>query len=203
MAERVRTVVYNSSVLDPGDAALRDLLTFAQEQPNVAVDDVAYLRLAPWQDSIALFFDGKETMQELFDLRRVEIACGSDPEAYYLLGWLASRLEWTPCAERQFCNRFGTQIDFTIARDGPPRRIRRVSLASSTTTFVAETDGPDAQAISLTVTGAIAHSPRFHPLTNIDLASLVERAILTGHDDRVFRASLAAAGTILAQKGST
>ncbi|HKE38052.1 MAG TPA: glucose-6-phosphate dehydrogenase assembly protein OpcA [Candidatus Baltobacteraceae bacterium] len=199
LSERMRTVVYNSSVLDSGDQALRELMTFVKAHPNVAVCDLAYLRLAPWQESIALFFDGKDVIRELFDLRRVEITCGSDSEAYYLLGWLASRLEWTPCSSDAFCNRFGVHIDFSIQREGPPRRMRSVALKSSAAEFTAEVD-ENAEAIVLTVSGERQHARRARPINNVDIASLVERAILTGNQDRVFVESLMAAGEILQRR---
>lgn len=197
------TIVYNSSLLDVEDVALRELIRFSRQSPDASINDLAYLRLAPWQESVALFFDGRDVIHELFDLRRVDITCGSAAEAYYLLGWLASRLEWTPCSQRQFCNRFGTQIDFTIVREGLPRRIRRVVLASSQTTFVAEVVDDAAEAIALTISGPNPQAGRCHPIANIDIATLVERAILTGHNDRVFRATLAAAGDILDSTGSS
>lgn len=197
LAAQMRTVVYNSSVLDDGDAALRELVAFVSDHRGVAITDLAYLRLSPWQEAIALFFDGRDVIRELFDLRRVEITCGSDSEAYYMLGWLASRLEWTSCAPESFCNRFGTQIDFTIVREGKARRIRRVALHSSGTSFVAAIDNEEAEAIVLTVSGERQHPERCRPINNIDIAALVERAILTGHNDRVFVESLLAAGAIL------
>lgn len=200
LSAHMRTVVYNSSVLDSDDNAMRELVTFVKAHPNVSISDLAYLRLAPWQESIALFFDGKDVIRELFDLRSVEITCGSDSEAYYLLGWLASRLEWTSCAPDAFCNRFGVQIDFRIVREGRARRIRRIVLASPQTTFTAEVDGDAAEAIVLTVGGAQEHPMRCRPINNIDIATLVERAILTGHSDRVFVESLLAAGEILARR---
>ncbi|MEO6836323.1 MAG: glucose-6-phosphate dehydrogenase assembly protein OpcA [Candidatus Tumulicola sp.] len=199
ISPNVRTVVYNSSALDDGQGGLRELIAFVQEHPGVSICDLAYLRLAPWQESIALFFDGKNVIRELFDLRRVEISSGSEAEAYYLLGWLASRLEWSAhCADR-FHNRFGTEIEFTISREGSPRRIRRVALHSSQTQFIAELGREKTEVIALTVTGAAQHPDRCHPITNIDTAALIERAILTGHDDRIFHDTLLAARDILAQ----
>ena len=134
LASLARSVVYNSSALDTDDSGLRALVKFEHAHPDMLVSDLAYLRLAPWQESIALFFDGKNVIRELFDLRRVEIASGSAAEAYYLLGWLASRLEWNPCACDRFCNRFGTEIEFSIALDGAaaahsPRRAPLVANA--------------------------------------------------------------------------
>jgi glucose-6-phosphate dehydrogenase assembly protein OpcA len=200
LSERARTVVYGSSMLEEGDRALRELYRFVKAKPDVWVADFAYLRLAPWQESIALFFDAKNVIRELFDLRRVEIRCGSDAEAYYLIGWLASRLEWSPCTPDSFCNRFGVTINFSIVREGAPRSIRSVALASSQTQFLAEVTGESCDAILLRVSGAQEHCDRVHPITNSDVATLVERAILTGRQDKVFAESLLAAGEVLARR---
>ena len=200
IASNVRAVVYNSSALDNGEAGLRELVAFVREHPDVSMCDLAYLRLVPWQESIALFFDGKSVIRELFDLRRVEIASGSAAEAYYLLGWLASRLEWTACAADRFCNRFGTEIEFAIALEGRPRRIGRVALHSSRTHFVAELGREKTEVIALTVSGAVQHPDRCRPVTNVDTASLIERALLTAQKDRIFHDSLLAAGDILTQR---
>jgi glucose-6-phosphate dehydrogenase assembly protein OpcA len=200
LASLARTVVYNSSALGTDDSGLRALVEFERAHPEMLVSDVAYLRLAGWQESIALFFDGKNVIRELFDLRRVEITSGSAAEAYYLLGWLASRLEWKPCACDRFCNRFGTEIAFTLAHDGPPRRIRRVALHSTQSHFLAELQPGDPGAIELTVEGAAQHEARCHPLSDAGTAALIERAILTGRQDRIFQDTLAAAGEILARQ---
>lgn len=197
VAAEARVVIYNSSALDDSEGGLRALVEFVREHENVAMRDLAYLRLAAWQDSIALFFDGKNVIRELFDLRRVEIASGSAAEAYYLLGWLASRLEWQLCAPNRFCNRFGTEIEFTIAIDGPKRRIRRVALFSSRAQFVAELCREKTELISLTVEGAVDEPQRLHPIANADTASLIERAVLASGPDRIFRDSLLAAGDVL------
>jgi len=63
--------------------------------------DLAWMRLRPWQDMIANFFDDPALLGELFSIRRLHIASGSDSEAFYLAGWLASRLDWQrPAATR-------------------------------------------------------------------------------------------------------
>ena len=200
ISPHARTIVYNSSVLGNDEGGLRELVEFEHEHPDVFVNDLAYLRLAPWQESVALFFDGRNVIRELFDVRRVEIASGSAAEAYYLLGWLASRLEWVPCAADRFCNRFGTEIEFALAHEGRPRRIRRIALHSSSSHFVAELQTDDPCAIALTVTGAAAHPNRYHPILDLGTAALIERAILAGNKDRIFHDTLLAASEILARR---
>jgi glucose-6-phosphate dehydrogenase assembly protein OpcA len=196
LSRDARTIVYNSSLVDAGNAALRQLVEYVGRHPELPIADIAYLRLAPWQESIAILFDGEES-SELLDLTSVEIACGSDPEALYLLGWLASRLGWKPVSATMLTSPSAKQIAFAIRREGEPRRIARVALTSTRSSFVAEVD-PHGETINLSVSGSRAKPPRLRAINNPGVAALVERAILTSQNDRVFQASLAAAGAVLA-----
>jgi glucose-6-phosphate dehydrogenase assembly protein OpcA len=196
LSRDARTVVYNSSLVDAGNAALRQLVEYAGRHPELPIADIAYLRLAPWQESVAILFDGEES-SELLDLTSVEIACGSDPEALYLLGWLASRLGWKPTSGDMLAAPSGKPIAFAIRREGEPRRIARVALTATGSNFVAEVD-EHGETINLSVSGSRAKPPRLRAINNPGVAALVERAILSSQNDRVFQASLAAAGAILA-----
>ncbi len=197
LCDDAQTIVYNTSLLDTGRGALSELVRYVEDHPQLPIADLAYLRLAPWQESVAIFFDGAAA-GDLRDLRRVEIACGSEPEALYLLGWLASRLEWRPSAPDALVDSRGNRIDFSIARQGEPRRIARIALSSSHSTFVAEVDR-NQETILLSVSGSREHGPRYRAIENPGVAALVERAILWGGNDRLFEAALAAAGKIIAQ----
>jgi glucose-6-phosphate dehydrogenase assembly protein OpcA len=189
LAQRANTVICSSSVTDSGTSSLGDLMMFTQAHPEIDIADLAYVRLSAWQNVIAEFFDDERLMEELFRLRTVEITAGSQAEAYYLLGWLASRLQWSPCGERAMCNREKETIVFSITVKGTPRRLMRVSLASETTTFTAEVFDEDPDVVCLQTTGANAQDRRCEPLRGIDIASLVERAILQKRDP-VFRETL-------------
>jgi glucose-6-phosphate dehydrogenase assembly protein OpcA len=198
LAELAQTVVYNSSLLDTGHAALCQLVDYVDAHPDVPLSDIAYLRLEPWQECLAIFFDGDD-VRELAELESVEIGCGSEPEAFYLLGWLASRLQWTPHTSDSLLTAAGGEIDFQIRLEGEPRRLRRVALGTSSSSFVAEADD-DAEAILLSVTGSSRHAPRYRAIKNPGIAALVERAILWGENDRVFHQALASAGQILSMR---
>jgi len=196
LCENVQTVVYNSSLVDTGHTALCELVDYVEAHSDLPLADIAYLRLAPWQECVAIFFDGGAA-GELAQLQQIEITCGSEPEAYYLLGWLASRLQWKPATPGAFLNSSGKRVAFEIRRDGPPRRILRVRLASAQSSFTAELDA-DEQTILLSAGGSSAHAPRYRRIDNVGIPALVERAILWGRNDRIFQEALAAAGDILA-----
>ncbi len=197
LCEDASTIVYNSSLLDTGHEALRELVDYAAEHPALALADIAYLRLGPWQECVATFFDGSASA-ELRELERVEIACGSDPEAFYLLGWLASRLQWAPSSADALVDAKGKTIRFEIRREGEPRRIASIALHSARSNFVAQLDAAG-ESILLSVTGARERT-RHEAVKHPGIAALVERAILWGHNDRVFYEALAAAGRIIEQK---
>jgi hypothetical protein len=201
LCDNAQTVVYNSSLVDSGHQALCELVDYVDTHPQLPLADIAYLRLAPWQESVAIFFDGNAAA-ELAELERIEITCGSEPEAFYLLGWLASRLQWRPASAESLVAASGKPIAFSIRREGHPRRIFRVALSSARSTFVAELD-KDEETIHLNVTGSSKHGPRARRIDNLGIPALVERAILWGRNDRIFEAALAAAGAILAQQRTT
>jgi len=198
LCQEATTIVYNSSLLDTGNEALRELVDYAGEHPALALADIAYLRLGPWQECVAPFFDGSAS-GELRDLQRVEVACGSDPEAFYLLGWLASRLNWSPSGADAIVDASGKTVRFEIRREGEPRRIARIALHSSQNSFIAQLDDTG-ESILLSISGARERT-RHEAVKHPGIAALVERAILWGHNDRVFYEALATAGRILAQRG--
>lgn len=68
------------------------------EAPHVA--DLAWTRLAPWQEMIARFFDDPQLTGHADAIRRIELRQASEhgsrlgSEVTLLLGWLATRLGW-------------------------------------------------------------------------------------------------------------
>ena len=189
LARRSDTTICSTSVARTDDGALRDLAHFVELHPDTLIQDVAYLRLTAWQELVAEFFDDPDDRVELDGLRSVDVTAGSDAEMYYMLGWIASRLRWTLTDAQTFASPGGGNVKFTMTHDGPPRRLSKIALASEHATFTASVIPDDQNAIALDVTGP-SPSSRFAPLHTVDLASLVERAILTTTRDDVFMDAL-------------
>ncbi|HET9029584.1 MAG TPA: glucose-6-phosphate dehydrogenase assembly protein OpcA [Candidatus Aquilonibacter sp.] len=202
LAKQAHTIVVSSSVIRSDERPLRDLIAFVEAHPEIVVQDIAYLRLAAWQELIAEFFDEPEFLEELTALREVEVHAGSDAEMYYLLGWLASRLDWIPCAPDAMCNSSGDIIHITEQRDGSARRLSKVELRSKDVVFSACVHPDDPDAVCLEVTGAKSRKERCAPLHTMDIASLIERAILRSSVDDIFEQSLALAKLIIERKVS-
>jgi glucose-6-phosphate dehydrogenase assembly protein OpcA len=195
------TSVAHASTANASTTKLRELIAYFGQDRRYAVQDMAYLRLAPWQEMIANFFDDRELIDDLFALRNVDIVAGSQAEAYYFLGWLASRLEWSPCGPKEFCNRFGSSITCSVTLHGEPRRIYSITLHSGNATgtetiFCAELQ-EDGQTVSLTVAGGKTRPQRHEPLHDIDVVALLDRAILEPKTSDTYRATLEMAGEIL------
>ncbi len=196
LAERARATICSSSVVRSDEVPLRDLTVFIERHPEMVINDVAYLRLGTWRELIAEFFDEPEWRGELQTLRSVEVTAGSDAEMYYLLGWLASRLGWTPVGAGVFGTTDGN-VQFAMFRDGPPRRVSKVTLRSDNATFIASVHPQDEGTICLDVTGAKACDTRCTPLHTMDLASLIERAILNRSRDAIYIESMHMARAII------
>jgi len=196
LARRANATICSSSVTHTDERPLRDLIGFIDLHPEIVIHDISYLRLVSWQELIAEFFDEPECRRELAVLRSIEVTAGSDAEMYYLLGWLASRLAWTPAASGVLASSSGP-VKFELVHDGPPRRLSKVVLASEHATFSAAVQANDLNAICLDVTGTTTCGSRCTPVHTVDLASLVERAILSRTRDEVFIESLTMAKHII------
>ncbi|HVS46517.1 MAG TPA: glucose-6-phosphate dehydrogenase assembly protein OpcA [Verrucomicrobiae bacterium] len=198
----VDSLILDSSRIAPGVAQLAELAEYFAQEPRLAVQDLAYLRLTPWQEMIAQFFDEPEFADELQALEHVIIAAGSQAEAYYLLCWLASRLEWSPSGAHQLKNRQGKPITFAFQPEGGPRRVRSVELRSQTSTFRAQLEDDDAT-VCLSVDGAKKRAMRCEPLHDIAIVDLLERAILEPQTSDVYRATVEMVRALLAKTGAS
>jgi glucose-6-phosphate dehydrogenase assembly protein OpcA len=191
LAETATGVLLDSSGKASGEETIRELGDFPARYPRVILRDLAFMRLTPWQDMIAQFFDDPALREDLFSIRSLHIESGSDAEALYLAGWFGSRLSWEPAEGRTFIDRLGKRVPFTMGHKGGRRRIAAVRITSDDSTYVAELSGTDSNAVCLHVEGAKAKPMFCMPLQNIDNALLIERAILTGNRDQIFETSLA------------
>lgn len=202
MAKKAHTVIVSSSVVNTDTTGLRDLTEFVERYPEIVVQDLSYLRLSAWQEFVAEFFDEEHFASELERLKKIELTAGSDSEMYYLLGWLASRLSWTTTGPHTFSTPHGHTVEYSFAHAGPPRRLSCVELRSDDVTFRACVHENDDSAVTLNTSGAKSRGERHAPLHTLDIASLVERAILINSRDEVFIETLALAKHIMERSAS-
>jgi len=172
-------------------STLSDLAHFYQDFNGVSLRDLAWMRLHLWQDIIAHFFDEPALREELFSINGVHIVAGSDAEALYLGGWLASRLGWKATAQNEFADRNGRRIAFEHERGGQARRVYSIALTTATSVYEGSVDDGDASVVRVWAEGANARDVRLVPVQAIDTASLVERAALEdGGTDEIFETAL-------------
>ncbi|MBV8244543.1 MAG: glucose-6-phosphate dehydrogenase assembly protein OpcA, partial [Candidatus Eremiobacteraeota bacterium] len=157
LSKMMDTIIVDSSGNDAKADALRELSDFFASDAerdaamqNVVIRDLAFMRLAPWQDMIAQFFDDPQFLAELERISRMEIKAGSEAEAYYLVAWIGSRLGWKPCGRFSLCDRQDREIRVDVQREGQARRVFRVALSTGAVTYTAElTDQPDTVCLSV------------------------------------------------------
>lgn len=189
LAEHASTVLVDSSGKARGEETIRELGTFLGRFHNVTLKDLAFMRLLPWQDMIAQFFDDPTLREDLFSIDGLTIESGSDAEALYLAGWLGSRLSWEPVGRHAFRDRRARTLPFTKIDKGDKRRVLSVVLNAGSSRYSAHLSD-DPNIVCLEVTGEKAKPPWCVPLQNIENTSLIERAILETGRDNIFETSL-------------
>ncbi len=197
LAELATTVLVDSSGSRSDEETIRELAGFLALHPALVLRDLAFMRLAPWQDMIAQFFDDPALREDLFSITGVDVESGSDAEALYLVGWLGSRLSWEACAPDTFCTREGRRVPVRMTVRGERRRVASVTLHSVDSVYRAELSDDDENVVRLSVGGAKAKPSWLVPLQNIDNASLIERVILEAPHDSIFSTSLEAVRALL------
>ncbi len=196
LVDLVDSLVVDSSGTRNDRSTVVELANFLASRPSVGLRDLAWMRLRPWQDMIARFFDDPALMEELYSVRSLQIVSGSDAEALYLAGWLASRLGWTVSGHQQFGDRSGAGIPFSYERAGRIRRVRSVELTTSTSAYAATVSQDDPGVVVVKASGKAERPHRFVPLPAIDSPSLLERAILEPATDEVFETALRMVGAL-------
>lgn len=90
------TVIFDSSSFIEPETDLKSLAELLKQ--DTALADLNWRRLAPWQELSAAAFDPPERRSAIFEVDRVTIDYekGNQSQALMFLGWLASRLKWTP-----------------------------------------------------------------------------------------------------------
>ncbi len=190
LAQLAQTVLVDSSGKASGEETIHELGEFLTRFANVRLQDLAFMRLAPWQDMIAQFFDDPALREDLFSICGIEIESGSDAEALYLAGWLGSRLSWEPAGRDSFRDRYGTEISFSRVGKGDRRRVLSVVLRAGDSAYRACISDDDEQVACLYVEGAKAKPMWCMPLQNIANTTLIERAIIENVRDDIFETSL-------------
>ena len=90
------TIIFDSSSFVHPEADLKSLAQLLKQ--DTAIADLNWRRLAAWQELTAAAFDPPERRSEIYEVDRVTIdyELGNQSQALMFLGWIASRLKWTP-----------------------------------------------------------------------------------------------------------
>lgn len=95
-------LVFDSARLGNDAHAVADYRTLLDDETDPIVGDFTWLRLAPWRQLVAQFFDPQDTQKSLDYIDSVSIAYAQERKdhgsgfaaALLICGWLGSRLGW-------------------------------------------------------------------------------------------------------------
>ncbi len=98
LAAESNLLVVDSSAFKEVETGLLQLGELGDRE--LAVSDLNWLRLSAWQELAAAAFDPPERRAHVWEVDRatIDYEKGNPAQALLYLGWLASRLQWTPTA---------------------------------------------------------------------------------------------------------
>ncbi|MEX0630362.1 MAG: glucose-6-phosphate dehydrogenase assembly protein OpcA [Chloroflexota bacterium] len=221
LVEMADRLVVNSSHFSDLPGGLKRLGAIRR---RAGVGDLAWERLAPWQELTAQFFDGPRFRRYLPNLSRLRIkyavADGGDdhhpsPEAEALLyaGWIATRLAWRRARSREGVANGGMgmilegryeMVDIGIepvaTNDMPPGELLSVRLRAFGEAGSAEfiVDRPATEATIVTNADGMTALLRRIPLSTESEAEVLRRQLVLDQRDLLYEDALRAAAILLA-----
>jgi len=122
-------IVLLDSVDDPDiDEALRRACSYSDE---LYVVDLAWLRSTPWRERVAAAFDPPDRRPELDTISAIQVRHHPDSTVagLLLLGWLTTRLGWTPTrlmkrGEELYGKLHGRRQDVQVSLEPTPMGVR-------------------------------------------------------------------------------
>jgi glucose-6-phosphate dehydrogenase assembly protein OpcA len=96
LIDRCNSSIFDSSSFMQPEADLSCVGTLIKQ--GIAIADLNWRRLSPWQELTAEAFDPPERRAALYEVDKITIDYekGNQSQALMFLSWLASRLGWTP-----------------------------------------------------------------------------------------------------------
>jgi glucose-6-phosphate dehydrogenase assembly protein OpcA len=96
MAETSNCLIVDSSYFSDAESELNKIQEITESGKYIA--DLNWHRVFPWQELTAEAFDPPERRESLAEIDHISIdhEPGNAAQALMFLGWIASRLEWTP-----------------------------------------------------------------------------------------------------------
>jgi len=220
--ESDRLIVDSVEFAKPADELLAINKIFQKDyETPVGVSDLNWARLTSWRGLLADFYDVSEyraVLQKTDNVRISYVPPQADakaiaPQALLMVGWLASRLQWTmlnkPVArdnERivfEVANRSGQTITLEVQRKEAegirPGRLARVELQSQTdgSSFSVERSADLQRVLTEARIGSKVQRGRVLPVRNRSTAQLLSREMEILCNDQIYQEAVAMAAKMI------
>jgi glucose-6-phosphate dehydrogenase assembly protein OpcA len=209
LAERI---IIDSSSFDDASAALLEYARYMRaNQTNCTITELNWARCTSWRELIAQSFDNPITRPLLDGLQHIEVDFDAVAEAQALLlvGWLGSRLGWTPIAATRngatlsltARNRAGVHVNMDLNRQSSAGiGLRAVRLLATRghegTRITVRRRTADLAAVSIETAGMPRQERVVHD-AQARLSDLVGAELLVQSRERVFEEALGCAAEFL------
>jgi len=199
-------IVVDTAEFDTPPAALTRLAQALKQGP-VALADLAWSRLTCWRELTAQFFDAPQQRPYLDRLDRVALEIGGGvlrAEGLLWLGWLASRLGWTPTGaqalEEGYACAFDSRaggVNAEVRSSGDDSQmVRRLELAAGgDARFMVEQQRPGCVRATTHVLEQ-SMPPRIVPLRTYDTVQLLSDELDFVSRDRIYEDALTVAARL-------
>ena len=211
-----RLVIDSASFDEPQPALLEMNEVYNRDQFNhVGISDLNWARLTLWRGLLADFYDVPAYQESLNEVSQVRIeytgpefapeSCA--PQALFIAGWLASRLEWSLSRKQQTnanakdisidaTNKEGRSISIELNRvergEHMPGRLVQVELHSSAeASFVVSRSADNLHIISEARIGNEVQRGRVLPVRNRSDAQLLSREMEILCNDQIYQEAVA------------
>jgi glucose-6-phosphate dehydrogenase assembly protein OpcA len=196
LAEAARAIVFDSARVPQCSRALPAVRLQAAALADRGLHDLAFLRIAPWQEAVAHLFDEPRHAAALQHPREMRIVSGSLADACYLAGWVCAQVGWQPDSATSARTASGDAVRITMERHESAASVRSFTLHGTACTVGASVHGHDARSVALCFDEAGTIVERHIAFRAPPTEAMIEHAVLAPRATPVFPRTVEAAAML-------
>ncbi len=172
-------------------ASVIHVASWARKQRNAPeIADLAWTRIASWQEMLARFFDDPQTRELAFKITRISLRQAGEagarigPETALMLGWIGTRLGWKPsrlAGALRFKRADGAAVTIDLKSVHRPEGVAPHTLAAIS---IEAGDDPKKPALIGSVERELGSGPKNEASSTVDADVIVWKLAFPSDPDR-------------------